>query len=141
MKRIAQLAFFLSVTVSAAVHAQSGQADHSNMKGMDHKNCMEMKGMANMDMQGCKDMMSGEKDKAGAKAGTVHTTSAVVKAVDPANKKVTLAHEPIKTLQWPAMTMAFSVNDKALFDKLVVGKKINVEFTQQGPAYVVSAVK
>jgi Cu(I)/Ag(I) efflux system protein CusF len=47
---------------------------------------------------------------------------AVVKGVDAANGKVRLAHEPVKSLNWPAMIMGFSVRDPALFDKLAVGK-------------------
>jgi hypothetical protein len=42
------------------------------------------------------------------------------------------AHEPIKSLKWPAMTMGFSVKDKSLFDKLKVGKKVDVEIAKQG---------
>jgi Cu(I)/Ag(I) efflux system protein CusF len=67
--------------------------------------------------------------------------NAVVKAVDRAGGKVTLAHEPVKSLNWPAMTMKFSVKDKALFDKLAVGKKVEIEFVQQGSDYVVTGVK
>jgi Cu(I)/Ag(I) efflux system protein CusF len=39
------------------------------------------------------------------------------------------------------MTMGFAVNDKSLFDKLAVGKKVAVEFVQQGSNYVVTEVK
>jgi Cu(I)/Ag(I) efflux system protein CusF len=66
---------------------------------------------------------------------------AVVKAVDKVNGKVTLAHEPVKTLNWPAMTMKFSVKDTALFDKLPAGQKVEAEFMQQGSNYVVTGVK
>jgi Cu(I)/Ag(I) efflux system periplasmic protein CusF len=65
----------------------------------------------------------------------------VVKQVDAAAGKVTIAHEAIKTLGWPAMTMSFSVKDKMLFDKLAVGKKVNFEVAKQGDDYVVTAVK
>lgn len=64
-----------------------------------------------------------------------------MKEVNAANGKVTLDHEAVKSLNWPAMTMGFKVKDKALFDKLTVGKKVNVELKQQGPDYVVTAVK
>jgi len=72
---------------------------------------------------------------------TTHKTTAVVKAIDPANSKVKLAHEPIKSLNWPAMTMNFSVKDPALFEKLTVGKKVEVEFVQQGSTSVITGVK
>jgi Cu(I)/Ag(I) efflux system protein CusF len=69
-----------------------------------------------------------------------HHIEAVVKKVSPAASKVTLAHGPVKSLNWPAMTMSFSVSDKALFNKLAVEKKVNVEFVQKGGDYVVTAV-
>lgn len=139
MKRIAQLAAIVAFSASAVAFAQNS----AGMTDMDHKKCMEMKDMSGMDKQKCNEMMgmmSDDKAK-GSADSTVHTASAVVKAVDPANGKVTLAHGPVKSLQWPAMTMGFSVNDKALFDKLPVGKKVDVEFSKKGSAYTVSAVK
>jgi Cu/Ag efflux protein CusF len=72
---------------------------------------------------------------------TTHAAVAVVKNIDVANGKVTLAHEAISSLKWPAMTMAFAVKDKTLFDKLAVGKKVDVELMKQGKDYVVVAVK
>jgi Cu(I)/Ag(I) efflux system protein CusF len=120
---------------------------------MDMQKCMDMKGMKGMDMkdmdpQKCKEMMQGMdmKDmdkKADGKASkaTVHKTAGVVKAVDPSKGTVTLAHEPVKSLNWPAMTMSFAVKDKALFDKLAVGKKVNVELMKDGADYVVTAVR
>jgi len=140
MKRIAQLTLIAAFSASAVAFAQNS----GGMMDMDHKKCMEMKGMDGTDKQKCKEMMKGmmSDDKAKVAASTtVHTASAVVKAVDAANGKVTLAHGPVKSLQWPAMTMAFAVKDKALFDKLTVDKKVDVEFTQQGTVSTVSAVK
>ena len=92
--------------------------------------------MKDMDMKG----MSNKPDTNGPEAAT-HKTTAVVKGVDAANGKVKLAHEPIKSLNWPAMTMEFSAKDPALLDKLAVGKKVEVEFVQQGSDYVITAVK
>ena len=120
MKRSAQLAFISALTISGAAFGQGG-----DMKGMDMM----------------KQKTPGNQVHGTARQAMVHKTSAVVKAVDPVNGKVTLAHEPVKTLNWPAMTMTFGVKDKALLDKLAVGKKVDVEFTQQGSNYIVSAVK
>ena len=87
---------------------------------------MGMKGMANPK----------EKTQAG-----IHKTTAVVKAVDADNGKVTLAHGAIASLNWPPMTMAFAVKDKRLFDKLVVGRTVNVELKKEGSGFSVTAVK
>lgn len=89
-----------------------------------------------------KDMITKAADKPSKGSETAtHQTDAVVKAVDPAKGNVTLAHDAIKSLNWPAMTMSFPVKDKALFDKLAVGKKVHVGITKEGADYVVTEVK
>ena len=120
MKPASTIVLILALSASCFGIAQS--ADMKDMKGMD------MKGMGN-------------KPNANDSEAVTHKTTAVVKGVDTANGKVKLAHEPVKSLNWPGMTMGFSVKDPALFDKLVVGKKVEVEFVQQGSDYVVTAVK
>jgi Cu(I)/Ag(I) efflux system periplasmic protein CusF len=64
----------------------------------------------------------------------------VVEAVDQAKGIVTLRHEPIASLGWSAMTMDFAVEDKALFSKLAVGKKVQFQFVKQHNHYVVTGV-
>lgn len=76
--------------------------------------------------------------------GTMTSTNkgvGVVDAVDQAKGIVTLSHEPIASLGWPAMTMDFAVEDKKLFKKLVVGKKVQFQFVKQHNSYVVKEVK
>ena len=70
-----------------------------------------------------------------------HKTVGVVKKIDPKADSVTLAHEPVKSLSWPSMTMAFQVRDKAMLDRFAEGKKVEVEFQQQGKDYVITSVK
>ncbi|MBA4141839.1 MAG: copper-binding protein [Nitrosospira sp.] len=117
MKSTPALALTLALSASTLVVAQSG-------------------GMQGMDM---KDM--GETPQVDEPTDVTHQMAAVVKDVDMASGKVTLAHEPVKSLNWPAMTMGFRVKDRTLFDKLVTGKKVKVEFIQQGSDYLVTAVK
>ena len=106
------LVLALSVAAPAVSHAQSG-------------------GMKDTDMS--------KKPVAGTPAA--HKATGVVKKVDPKAGSVTLAHDPVKSLNWPAMTMGFQVKDKMLLDKLAVGKKIEFEFVQQGKDYVITSVK
>ena len=140
---------FASSTAFAQADAMKG-IDGSKMKGMDMQQCMNMKGMdmkgadmKNMDAQKCKSMMSGSEEKHPAKKSEIETykTTAVVKEVDPVKGKVMLDHQAVKSLNWPAMTMGFTVNDKKLLTKLSVGKRVNVEFRKEGADYVVVAVK
>ena len=118
------LVLALFVAIPAVSHDQYG-----GMKGMDMKD-MDMKGM---DMKGTE---TGKKAQ-----DTVHKAVGVVKKTDPAKGTVTLAHEPIKSLNWSAMTMSFVVKDKALFDKLAADKKVEFEFVQQGKDYLITVVK
>jgi Cu(I)/Ag(I) efflux system protein CusF len=76
----------------------------------------------------------------GTKAA-VHEATGVVKSVDAGSGKVTLEHGPVKTLDWPAMTMTFGVKDKGSLDKLRVGQRVQVEFQRQGGGYVITSVK
>lgn len=65
----------------------------------------------------------------------------VVEAVDRDKGTVTLNHEPIASLGWPAMTMDFAVGDKKLFGKLATGKKVEFQFVKQHNSYVITGVK
>src|SRR6185369_3446089 len=58
---------------------------------------------------------------------TTHKATGVVKQIDAKAGIVTFAHEPVKTLDWPAMSMGFAVKDKSLLDKLTVGKRVDFE--------------
>jgi Cu/Ag efflux protein CusF len=64
-----------------------------------------------------------------------------VRKIDPVQDTVTLAHGPIQSLKWPAMTMTFAVKDKALLGKFSQDKKVEFEFVQQGSDYVITSVK
>lgn len=153
MKRTATLSLILALLTSSLALAQSGGMKDMEKKDMDMQKCMDMKEMKGNDMKGmdmkdmdaqkCKDMMNGKGSKHQAKdaKAMTHKAVAVVKEVDAANGKVTLAHEAVKSLNWPAMTMGFPVKDKMLLDKLAVGKKVNVELKKEGSDYVVTAVK
>jgi Cu/Ag efflux protein CusF len=57
-------------------------------------------------------------------AATAAPTAGVVKKVDPARGEVTIAHDEIRNLDMPRMTMAFKVKDPAWLGKLKVGDAI-----------------
>ena len=73
--------------------------------------------------------------------GQSHKGTGIVTNVDRAGGKVTLKHDPIKSLNWPTMTMAFSVKDKAMLDKVKQGAKVDFSFTQSGKDYVITEIK
>lgn len=87
------------------------------------------------------DAIKGIGEQPAAKAQPTHKATAMVKKVDRKAGTVTLVHEPVKSLNWPAMTMGFKVTDKKLLDKLGVGNKVEVEFMQVNKDYVVMSVE
>src|SRR6266849_10521930 len=130
----------------AAVSSSHAQMGGTDMKDMDMSKCKDMQGM---DMSKCKDMMGRDKKgmemkgmgadkKSEAKS---HKGVGTVKKVDPAAGKVTIAHGPIQTMNWPAMNMTFTVKDKALLDKFLQDKKVEFEFVEQGSDYVIKSAK
>ena len=113
MKIVSIISLALALSASGYATAQSGGMDHAAMQGM----------------------------RDAAQKAPEHQAMAVVRAVNPAKGSVTLAHEAIPSLNWPAMTMGFAVKDSKLFDKLAVDSKVKVTLTKQGGGYVVTAVQ
>lgn len=56
-------------------------------------------------------------------------TKGTVKKVDAKAKKVTLIHQELKSLDMPAMTMVFRVQDEAILEELKEGA--NIEFVAE----------
>ena len=115
MNKAAITTFVVAATLAASTAFAQQKMD--DMKGMDAAN------------------------PATSSAQMTHMATGVVKKVDAKAGLVTLAHGPVKTMNWPAMTMGFQVKDKMLLDKLTVGKKVDFEFVQGSKGYVVTAVK
>ena len=90
-------------------------------------------GMKDMDM---KEVQSEKKAQ-----GKAHKAKGTVTKIDSAGGKVTIAHGPVQTLKWPAMTMNFVVKDKALLGKLTPEKTVEFEFVKQGSDYVITSAK
>lgn len=87
--------------------------------------------MAGMSSMG--DQHAGHGDHAMSAPAPVEATG-VIRAIDAKASSVTLAHEAIPALKWPAMTMAFKVADPALLTGVAVGTK--VRFQLQGKTIV-----
>jgi Cu(I)/Ag(I) efflux system periplasmic protein CusF len=110
----------LSISIMPLAHAQS-----PGTGGMDMKD--DMKGM---------DMKSEKKG-----TSKTHKGSGTVSKVDSEKGTVTIAHGPIASMKWPAMTMTFKVKDKAMLDKLAKDQKVDFEFKEEGKDHVITAVK
>src|SRR5258707_15323304 len=116
MKKFALITIVLTLALPGV--SVSGQKKMEDMKGMD------------MDMS--------KKPAASMPAADKHTThmaKGVVKKIDPKTGIVTVAHGPVKSMNWPAMTMAFKVKDMALLDNFAAGKEVEFEFAKDGNSY------
>jgi Cu(I)/Ag(I) efflux system periplasmic protein CusF len=122
MKRVLtpSLLLALSIFVMPFAHAQS-----QGMGGMDMKG--DMKGM---------DMKSEKKAKS-----QTHKGSGTVSKVDSEKGTVTIAHGPVESMKWPAMTMTFKVKDKKMLDKVKQGQKVDFSFVQSGKDYTITQLK
>lgn len=75
-------------------------------------------------------------------ATVTHRGEGTVEAVDPAHASITLAHGPIASLKWPAMTMEFKARDAALLRKLKPGEKVEFDLAgEPGGEYVVVRIQ
>ena len=116
MKRalILPLLVVFSVALPSSARAQS-----DGMKGMD------MKGM---------DMTKNAKT-------AVHKGAGTVQKVDLKDGTVTIAHGPVKSMNWSAMTMSFTAKDKKKLEGIKPGDKVEFEFVQQGSKYAIISIK
>ena len=65
-----------------------------------------------------------------------YRTRGVVVEVDA--DSVTLEHEAVPALKWPAMTMPFKLTDKTLAQRLKKGQAVSFAFVKQGDDYVLT---
>jgi len=64
-----------------------------------------------------------------------------VNAVDPAQHKVNLSHQPIPEIGWPAMTMEFPVTPAVDLNAIKPGTRVNFTIEQQpGGMYEIKAI-
>lgn len=83
--------------------------------------------------------MSGHDHAAKGAASQSAKTVGVVKAIDPAKGSVTISHEAIPSLNWPAMKMGFKVTPE-MSSGLKVGQNIEFEFVMQGRDAVITKI-
>jgi len=70
----------------------------------------------------------------GAKPASVgHKAAGTIKAVDAKSGTLSVAHEPVPSLKWPAMTMDFKAANEALLARLKPGDAIDFEFVERAP--------
>jgi len=69
-----------------------------------------------------------------ANAGKVsHTAEGKLDEVDAKTGNLTITHDPVKSLNWPAMTMEFVPVRADLFKDVKNGERIRFEFIERAP--------
>ena len=83
-------------------------------------------------------------DAPAAKPGAVgHKAVGVLNAIDATTGTITISHEPVASLNWPAMKMDFVLANAGLVAGLPPGTTVAIEFVERGPGewVVTSLVK
>lgn len=88
--------------------------------------------------QGMKDMPM----KNASSATATHKGTGMVMKADAERRMVTLAHEPIASMKWKAMTMEFEVADKKMLENLKPGAKVEFDFKEKSKGkYIITEIK
>ncbi len=70
-----------------------------------------------------------------------HQAEGRVEDIDPSSGSLSLAHGPVASLKWPAMTMAFKAANASLLRGLAKGQAVRFEFVERQPGeYVVTSI-
>lgn len=77
-----------------------------------------------------------------AAAEQIINATGVVKDIDLTNKKITISHEAIPAIGWPAMTMRFTfTNADESINALKPGRHVDFSFVQQGNISLLKRIK
>ena len=93
------------------------------------------------DMPGMKmDGMEGMQMKQETKQAPVADATGTIMAIDTTKHTVTIAHGAVPAVQWPPMTMAFSVTEDQLTG-LSVGDRVSFSFQLEGGRATIVSLK
>ena len=73
-------------------------------------------------------------------AATTASATGTVEAVDPAAGKITIAHDPVASLDWPAMTMRFKATPEQIAS-VRPGQAIRFDFEARGMDGTITAIE
>ncbi len=120
--------------LSEIAFAQGGSTDMKDMPMGSKKLPMDMK---DMPMDGMKSTA-----KLPAPQGTLYHGVGTVKQINAKRGTVTLEHRAMPSLQWPAMTMEFDVEDGKLLDNVEPGTSVHFALKEKTKGkYVVTGIQ
>ena len=71
----------------------------------------------------------------------VHTGTGKITKVNADTGELEMQHDPIPSLDWPAMTMPFDVKDKAILQGLKAGDKVEFDLVKADGGFPVTAIR
>ena len=77
----------------------------------------------------------------GAAKNNIITGKGQVVLINKEKTMITLKHDPIVAIHWPAMTKAFKVKNSAVIAKTKVGDKVSFTLAPDGNDYMVISIK
>lgn len=84
---------------------------------------------------------SGETKKDTPVAVSTDMSQGEIRKVDVDNKKITIKHGEIKSLDMPSMTMVFGVKEEAMLGKVKAGDKVRFTAEKIGGSFVVTGIQ
>jgi Cu/Ag efflux protein CusF len=76
-----------------------------------------------------------------AQAASTDLTDGEIRKVDKDNKKLTIKHGPLKSLDMPSMTMVFAVSDESVLEKFQAGDKVRFDAGKMDGKIVVTRIE
>ena len=70
--------------------------------------------------------------------GAIHSATGTVDSVS--GRQVTISHGPIKSLEWPAMTMPFTAKSAASIQGIGAGNRVAFTFSKSGTETVLTLI-
>lgn len=74
-------------------------------------------------------------------SATAEWASGEIRRLDPENKRLTIKHGDIKSIDMPPMTMVFYVKEPSLLGGLQVQDAVEFQATAEGTKYIVTAIR
>jgi len=74
-------------------------------------------------------------------AADAEMTEGEIRKVDRENKKITIRHGELRSLDMPAMTMVFRVKDPAMLDQVKAGDKVRFRADKVNGAFTVMEIE
>ena len=81
------------------------------------------------------------KTASASEAQPTHHATGLIESIDPRNRRVTVAHDPVPSLRWPSMSMDFALKDGWSAVGLQPGDRVSFELTPSGADYVIVSLE